>query len=280
MRLSLVFALALSIHRAQGTPLDRSRDTSPIVVAPTPPALAEVGIEEHLGASLPLDLAFRDHTGANVRLSQYFDRRRPVLINLMYHRCTMLCSVVLDALTDTLRKVEWTVGVEFDVISISIDPHDSPDIAARKRRQILAKYERPDADHGWHFLTADETEIARVADALGFRFRWDPEQKQYAHPAAIFLVTPEGKVARYLYGVEFAPRDVRFGLLEASEGRSVSTVERILLFCYHYDATGHRYTLLVNRVIRFGAVVLLLLVGGLLAVLWKRERRDGSAGRS
>ncbi len=251
--------------------------TSRPAVAPLPPALAEVGVDEHLGASLPIDLTFRDHTGATVRLAQYFDGRRPVLVNLMYHRCAMLCSVVLDALTDALKKVDWTVGKEFDVLTISIDPHDGPDVAVRKRRQILSRYGRAEAERGWHFLTGNEAEITRVATALGFRYRWEPEQQQYAHPAAIFLVTPDAKIARYLYGVDFPPRDLRFGLLEASEGRSVSTTERVLLFCYHYDATGRRYTFVVTRVLRVGGAVLLLAVGGLLSALWLRERRSRRA---
>lgn len=248
--------------------------TSPQLTALSlPPALAEIGVDEHLGASLPLDAAFRDHRGASVRLEQYFHGQRPVLINLMYHRCPMLCSVVLDALTDGLREVDWTVGKEFDVVSISVDPHDGADVATRKRRQILARYGRAEAEGGWHFLTGDEAAITRVADALGFRYRWDPEQQQYAHPTAIFLVTPEAKIARYLYGIELAPRDLRFGLLEASEGRSVSTIERVLLFCYHYDATGRRYSFVVTRALRVGGMVLLIVVGSLLGRLWWRERR-------
>lgn len=243
------------------------------LAGPAPPGLAEVGVEEHLGAALPTDLAFRDHTGASVRLAQYFDRRRPVLVNLMYHRCTMLCSVVLDGLTDALKEVNWTIGKEFDVVTISIDPHDGPAVATRKRQQMLARYGRAEAERGWHFLTGSEAEITRVASALGFRYRWEPEQQQYAHPAAIFLLTPDARIARYLYGVEFAPRDLRFGLLEASEGRSVSTAEHVLLFCYHYDATGRRYTLVVTRVLRIGGLFLLVVVGGFLVKMWRRERR-------
>jgi protein SCO1/2 len=246
---------------------------SPPLGAARPPALAEIGIEEHLGAALPTDLAFRDHTGASVQLDRYFDRRRPVLVNLMYHRCAMLCSVVLDGLTSALKEVEWRVGEEFDIVTISIDPRDGPDIATRKRQQILARYGRREAERGWHFLTGNEAAISRVASALGFVYRWDPEQQQYAHPAAVFLLTPDGRIARYLYGVEFVPRDLRFGLLEASEGRSVSTVERVLLFCYHYDATGRRYTFLVTRVLRVGGVALVLLVGALLTRMWRSERR-------
>lgn len=271
-RILVVFILVGGERSAFADPV--GAPTSPqLAVALLPPALAEIGVDEHLGATLPLDAAFRDHTGASVRIVRYFDGRRPVLIHLMYHRCPMLCSVVLDALTDGLKELDWTVGKEFDVISISVDPRDGADVAARKRRQILARYGRADADRGWHFLTGGDAEIARVADALGFRYRWDPEQQQYAHPAAIFLVTPGAKIARYLYGIEFAPRDLRFGLLEASEGRSVSTVERVLLFCYHYDATGRRYSFIVTGALRVGALVLLLLVGSLLGRLWWKERR-------
>jgi protein SCO1/2 len=255
-----------------------------IVGAPVPPGLAEVGIDEHLGAELPLDLRFRDHTGVRIRIDQYFQGRRPVIFNLMYHRCTMLCSVVLDALATELKQLDWTVGKEFDVVTLSIDPNDGPDVATRKRNLILARYGRPEAQTGWHFLTGNEADIHRVAHAFGFRYRWDPSQQQYAHPAAIFMVTPTGKIARYLYGIEYAPRDLRFGLLEASEGRFVSTIERVLLFCYHYDATGHRYTFMVTRVLRIGGAILLLSMGGLIFVLWRRERempsRDSSSARS
>jgi protein SCO1/2 len=246
---------------------------SPVVAPRLPPGLADVGVDEHLGASLPLDASFRDHTGERVRLDRYFDRRRPVVINLMYHRCTMLCSVVLDALVNGLKGVAWTVGKEFDVVSISIDPRDGAALGAHARERILARYGRADAAHGWHFLTGEQADIDRVAGALGFRYHWVPEEEQYAHPAAIFVLTPDGKIARYLYGIDFAPADLRLGLLEASEGKSVSTVERVLLFCYHYDATGRRYTFMVTRVLRVGGLVVLVAVAALIGTLWRRERR-------
>lgn len=241
--------------------------------APLPPGVADVGIDEHLGEAIPLDLSFRDHTGTTVHLADYFDGQRPVLVTLVYHRCPMLCSLVLDALVRGMAGVEWTAGKEFQVVTISIDPQDTPDVATRKRTEVLQHYGRPAAEQGWHFLTGKEAEIARVAVALGFRYRWDAEQQQYVHPAAIFLLTPEARIARYLYGVAFEPRDLRFGLLEAAQGRAVSSVERLLLFCYRYDATGHRYTFVVTRVLRGGGVALLLLVGGLLGYLWRKERR-------
>jgi protein SCO1 len=216
---------------------------------------------------------FRDHRGQELRLRDLVRGDRPVVLNLMYHRCSMLCSIVLDALVDGLRGIEWSVGEKFDVITLSIDPHDTSAVATRKREQILGRYGRPGAERGWHFVVGDEASIRRIANAVGFEYRWDAAQEQWIHPAAIFLLTADGRIARYLYGVEFPPQDLRFGLLEASEGRSISTTERILLFCYHYDATGRRYTLLVPRIMRVGGVVLLVAVSSLLGVMWRRDRR-------
>ena len=241
--------------------------------APLPPDLSNVGVDEHLGAFIPLDVKLRDHRGQDVQLRDLVRGRRPIVLNLMYHRCAMLCSIVLDGLVDGLRGIEWSVGDKLDVITLSIDPHDTSAVATRKREQVLTRYDRASAEQGWHFLVGDEASIRRVADAVGFEYRWDAAQEQWIHPAAIFLLTADGRIARYLYGVEFSPQDLRFGLLEASEGRSISTTERILLFCYHYDATGRRYTLMVPRVMRASGVVLLVAVSGLLGAMWRRDRR-------
>ena len=257
---ALACALGLdSTARAQG------------VTAPPPPEVTAIAVQEHLGASVPLDVTFRDHTGAPVALSALV-HGRPIVLNLMYHRCAMLCSVVLDSLATALRGVDWSVGAQFDVVTLSIDPRDTPDIAARKRGQILEKYGRSSAATGWHFLVGDEASVRRVADAVGFEYRWDAEGEQWIHPAAIFVVGGDGRIARYLYGVDFEPRDVRFGLLEASEGRTVSTIDRILLACYHWDPKGRRYVMVVPRVMRIGGAAILLVVGGSLAMLWRRDR--------
>lgn len=240
--------------------------------APVPPEIAAATVQEHLGAYVPLDAAFRDHTGANVRLSD-FVHGKPIVLDLMYHRCTMLCSVVLDSLARALKDVDWTVGDRFDVVTLSIDPRDTAAVADRKRTEILAKYGRSEAQRGWRFLIGDEANIRRVADAVGFEYRWDAEGEQWIHPAAIFILTGDGKIARYLYGVDFAPRDLRFGLVEASEGRSVSTYERILLACYHWDPQGRRYRLSIPTVMRVGALGILVVVGAFLALLWRRERK-------
>jgi protein SCO1/2 len=240
--------------------------------APLPPGIAGVGIDEHLGAALPLDLDFRDHTGNDARLGSYFDHHRPVIVVLMYHRCPMLCSLVLDGLARALRRLDWTVGKEFDVVAISVDPTDGPAVASRKREQVVASYGRSEKGRGWHFLTGTEGAIRALANTLGFRYRWDPEQQQFSHPAAVFLLTPDAKIARYLYGVAFDPTDLRMGLLEASEGRSISTIDRALLYCFHYDATGRRYAFVVGSVIRGGGVLLVAVIGFALFRLFRAER--------
>lgn len=237
------------------------------------PELTGVGLVEHLGGQLPADAAFRDAEGKPVRLGDYFDGKRPTLFVFAYHTCPMLCSLVLDATVRTLNEIEWTVGREFDVVSVSIDPNDTPETATRKRAQVVGNYKRANGSTaGWHFLVGDEANIRKVTDAVGFEYRYDARQKQYAHPAAIYLLTPEGKMARYLYGIQYDPKDVRLGLLEATEGRSVTTTERILLYCYHYDPQGKHYSIVALNVMRLGGVVTLAVFGTFLAIMWARER--------
>jgi protein SCO1/2 len=186
----------------------------------------------------------------------------------------MLCSLVLDAAVKSLNDVPWSVGDQFDVVSISIDPHDTPDTATKKRAQVVGAYARAKGNpRAFHFLVGDETNIRKVTDAVGFKYRYDARQKQYAHPAAIYLTTPDGRIARYLYGIQYDPNDVRLGLLEASEGRSITTAEKLLLYCYHYDPQGKHYAIVAMRVMRLGGLVTVALLGGLLTMMWTRERR-------
>jgi protein SCO1 len=241
----------------------------------TPPVeLQGVDITEHLGGALPAGATFRDTEGKTVKLGDFFDGKRPTLFVFAYHTCPMLCSLVLDATVKSLNDVAWTVGDQFDVVSISIDPKDTPETATRKRAQVIASYPRANGStKGWHFLVGDEGEIRKVTDAVGFQYRYDARQKQYAHPAAIYLLSPDGHVERYLYGIQFEPNDVRLGLLEAAEGRSVSTTERLLLFCYHYDPQGKHYSLVAMNVMRLGGGLTMALFGAFFAVLWIRQRR-------
>lgn len=240
----------------------------------TPAELQGVDIVEHLGGPLPTDAVFRDTEGKSVKLGEFFDGKRPTLLVFAYHTCPMLCSLVLDATVKSLNDVAWTVGDEFDVVSISIDPKDTPETATKKRAQVVDSYARSRGSvRGWHFLVGDEANIRKVTDAIGFEYRYDARQKQYAHPAAIYLLTPEGHIARYLYGIQYDPGDVRLGLLEASQRRSISTTEKLLLFCYHYDPQGKHYSLVAMNVMRLGGGVTLALFGGFFTLMWVRERR-------
>jgi protein SCO1/2 len=250
------------------------RDREPGIPNTPAPELAGVDIVEHLGQPLPRSATFRDADGKTVRLGDSFDGKRPTLLVFAYHTCPMLCSLVLDATVRSLNDVAWTVGDQFDVVSVSIDPRDTPETATRKRAQVVASYARAKGDtRGWHFLVGDEPNIRAVTEAVGFQYRYDERQKQYAHPAAIYLLTPDGRMARYLYGIQYDPSDLRLGLLEATEGRSISTTEKILLFCYHYDPQGKHYALVAMNVMRLGGVVTIGLLGSFLAVMWARERR-------
>jgi protein SCO1 len=248
-----------------------------------PTELEGVDVIEHLGGPLPRDARFLDSDGKPVRLGDYFDGKRPTVFVFAYHTCPMLCSLVLDATVKALNDVQWSVGDQFDVVSVSIDPRDTPQAATRKRAQVVASYNRSHGStRGWTFLVGDEENVRKVTDAIGFKYRYDARQKQYAHPAAIYLLTPEGHVARYLYGIQYDPADLRLGLLEATEGRSITTTERLLLFCYHYDPQGKHYSLVAMNVMRLGGVVTLVAIGSFLTIMWARERhrRKGRAGAS
>ncbi|HEY1696989.1 MAG TPA: SCO family protein [Polyangiaceae bacterium] len=272
--LSVVTCSLLAAGEARAQSWQPQPSSSAPVVNALPTALRGVDIKENLGGALPRDAVFRDTEGNQVRLGDYLDGKRPTLLVFAYHTCPMLCSLVLDATVKALDEVPWTVGDQFDVVSISIDPKDTPETAAKKRAKVVDGYRRArGSPKGWHFLTGEETQIRKVTDAVGFEYRYDPVQKQYAHPAAIYLLTPEGRMARYLYGVQYEPNDIRLGLLEASQGRSVSTTERILLYCYHFDPKGGHYNLVALNVMRIGGGVTLAGLCGLLAVAWARDRR-------
>lgn len=240
----------------------------------TPAELEGVGMEEQLDKPLPKDAKFRDHTGKVVTLGSFFDGKRPVVLTLAYHSCKVVCSMVLGATVEVLKEQAWTLGEEYRAVTISIDPRDTPAIAAKKRRQMMALYGRSDRD--WDFLVGDEATIERVAKAVGFQYRYDEREDQYAHPAALMLVKPDGEMARYLYGLQFAPNDVRLGLLEASQGRSISTIEKAILYCYMYDPIGAKYVLVAQNVMRLAGVVTVFLLGGFLLLMWRRERRKRS----
>lgn len=244
-------------------------------IAATPRELEHVGVAEHLDGPLPLDTPFRDHTGKSVTLGSFFGGKRPVVLQFAYHSCPVVCSMITNNLAAGLKGVPWTVGKEFDVITISIDPNESLERTANKRTSILNEYGRglPGSNGGWHFLVGDANAIASVTAAAGFEYQYDERQKQWGHPSVVFIVKPNGRMARYLYGLEFPSSDLRLGLLEASEGRHITTVEQIILFCYHYDPQGGKYVLVARRVMQVGGAGVAIVLFGILGMLWARELR-------
>ena len=236
-----------------------------------PKQLEGVTVDERLGAMLDPDLTFTDHEGNRVRLGKYFGDGIPVLLTLNYYRCKMLCSLVLNGVVTGLRGLEWKPGENFRIVTLSIDPRETVEIAKGKRQSYIDSLDRGD-DVDWTFLVGDEAQIRSVADTVGFRYRYDAEQDQYAHPAVIFFVSPEGKVSRYLYGIDFPSQDMKFALMEASEGRVGSTVDRIILSCFHYDATLGKYGPFAFGFMRLGGMLTAVLLGGWLAFMWIRER--------
>ena len=239
--------------------------------------LRDVGIEQRLGQPLPLDAIFQDESGQAVRLGQYFGRR-PVVLVLAYYNCPMLCTQVFNGLVSALRVLSFDAGKEFEFVAVSFDPHDRAPDAAAKKKAYVAEYRRPGAAAGWHFLTGNEASIDRLTKAVGFHYRYDESLGQFAHASAVYVATPEGKLSRYFYGIEYAPRDLRLAMVEASNRRIGSAVDQILLYCYHYDPKLGRYSAAILSVVRMGGAAAVLILSTFLAVMWRRDhRRDSRA---
>jgi protein SCO1 len=256
---------AVLLAAAGGTPPDRTD------AVPAP--LREVGVEEHLEAALPLTLPFVDEAGRAVTLANYLAPKRPLILTLNYYRCPMLCTLELNALVEGLSGLPWTIGKEFDVVTVSIDPKEAPALARAKKQAYVSAYDRPGGASGWHFLTGPKGSIDALTETVGFDYAYDRETDQYAHAAVVVLVTPEGRVSRYLYGVRFEPGQLTLALTEASQGRIGSAWDRFLLYCYHYDSRQGRYSLAAMKLMRVGGVATILIFGASLASLWLKERR-------
>lgn len=236
-----------------------------------PQPLKSVGFDQKLNTQLPLDVQFRDEHGATVRLGQYFGSK-PVVLSFAYYTCPMLCKLILSGMVRGLKAIPAEMGKDYEAVNISINPAEGPELAMNTKKEYGARLGRPGASAGWHFLTGDESSIRKVAAAAGFRYAYDPVSKQYAHVSGIMIITPEGKISRYFYGIVFSPRDLRLGLAEASLKRISSPVDKLLLFCYHYDALTGRYSLLVTRVVQAAGILTVLLIGSLVLILYRRER--------
>lgn len=240
------------------------------------PDISGMGITEKLGESVDLSLSFTNEEGRVVRLGDYFAAKKPVIISLAYYECPMLCGVVLNSVVDGLKGLDWTPGKEFTLVNLSFDPKEKFPLAAEKKKNLVEALGKPEAAAGWHFLTGEESQIKSLATQLGFGYRWDENEKQYAHGAGIFVLTPEGKLSRVLYGIQYKPTDLRLSLLEASNGKIGTIIDRIILFCFSYNVKMRTYSVALYRLVQVGSVVTVLILGAFIAFSRMREIRGSS----
>jgi protein SCO1/2 len=237
-----------------------------------PELLTDIGLDQRLDAQVPPDLRFRDEAGREVRLGDYFGTK-PVILTLVYYECPMLCTQVLNGLTSALGVLSFSIGQEFDVVTVSFDPKETPGLAAAKKAAYVNRYKREGAGRGWHFLTGEQRSIAALTKAVGFRYAYNASIDQYAHVSGIMVLTPEGRLSRYFYGIEYGPRDVRLALIEAADRRIGTPADQLLLYCFHYDPKSARYSFAIMRLVRtLGVATVLAMVGGIV-ILRRRERR-------
>jgi protein SCO1/2 len=244
----------------------------------TPLLLQGVGIDQNLNAQIPLELTFKDDTGQTVRLGQYF-RDKPVVLALVYYECPGLCDLILNGLSHVMQQVSLNVGSDYQVVTVSFNPKETWQLADAKKANYLEKYNRPGAKEGWHFLTGQEDAIKKLTDTVGFHYKYDQDSKQFVHASAIYVLTPEGKIARYFYGIQYKPRDFRLGLVEASDNKIGTVADEVLLFCCQYDPTTGKYGLVITRVIRVFGTATVLLLGGFVFIMLRRERQTNHGAR-
>jgi protein SCO1/2 len=243
---------------------------------PMPRALESIEIAERIGESIPENLPFSDSTGRELRLKDFFHRDKPVILILAYYQCPMLCNLVISGTVNALKGTGLKLGRDYLALTVSIDPSETPPLAAERKAGHLQSLGAPVADPSWAFVTGADDQIHALAKSVGFGYAYDEETKQYAHAAVIFVLTPEGKISRYLYGIEYSPRDLKLALVEAADGKVGTSLDRILLSCFKYDPALRRYGIYVGGILKGGALVVFAMLSALLAVLWRRELRRGT----
>lgn len=279
MKLYNILSLALLSILVLAPPASAQYNPPPVPTVrqsgEAPGILKEIGVDQKLDNQVPLDTEFLDEHGKKVTLADYAGKR-PIVLNLVYYGCPMLCGQVLNGLTRSLKMlkdVPMLPGKDFEVVTLSFDPTETPELALEKKKNYVKDYDQPGAEEHWHWLTGKEENIKKVTDAVGFRYAWDEKQQQFAHASVIFLLTPDGKVSRYFFGIEYSPKDMRLGLTEASDGKIGGPVEKILLYCFHYDATLGKYSAYVLGLIKVGGVITLLALGSFMFIMLRRDSK-------
>ena len=264
--------ISLSAQQQPGMPGSMGM-TGGIVASNVPPRFQEVTFSQRLGERLPLDARFTDEEGRPVTLGDYFGKK-PIVLAFVYYQCPMLCPLVMNGISSALKVVPFTAGNEFDVVLISFDARDTPEAANAKKRAHLQHWATPETANGWHFLTGEEAEIRRVTSAAGFTFEWDESSQQFAHVSGLLVATPDGRLSRYFYGVEYSPKDLRLALVDSGQGRLGSVVDELLLYCFHYDPANGRYGAVFMNIMRLGGVLTVGLVAGFIVLMRLRESRQ------
>jgi protein SCO1/2 len=246
----------------------------------TPQPLKDVTFRQQLNQQLPMDAAFRDEAGANVRLGDYFKTGRPVVLAFVYYQCPMLCIQVMNGISSALTALTFEPGRDFDVVLVSFDPRDTPAAAAKKKQEHLAYWSAEKTAASWHFLTGDEANIHRATQAAGFSYKWDPTTEQFAHVSGVLVVTPDGRLSRYFYGIEYSPKELRLALVESGEGKVGSKIDELLLYCFHYDPESGRYGVVVMNLIRLAGVITVALMAGFILLMRRRDSRTLAEGQA
>ncbi|MGE5127600.1 MAG: SCO family protein [Betaproteobacteria bacterium] len=262
--------LALSLAALPALAAAQMGPVPPPPRAATPGILQQVGFDQKLGGKIPLDLAFKDETGKDVKLSDYFGSK-PVVLSLVYFRCPMLCTISLNGLAAALEVLSFVPGQEFNVLTVSFDPHEGPVLAAAKKKAYMARYKRSQAEKGWHFLTGSQESVDALTKAVGFRYVWDEATKQFAHPAGVVVATPEGRISRYLFGVEYSPKDLRLALVDSAGGRIGNPIDTVLLYCYSYDPKTGSYSASILGLLRIAALATVLALAGFIVIASRRR---------
>lgn len=256
----------------------RKYDPSQSTSNGVPDALKTVGINQKLNGQIPLDAIFKDADGKEIKLGEYFGKEKPVVLALVYFECPMLCNEVLNGLTGSLKSLSFEVGKEFDVVAISFDARENekPNLAKNKKASYVERYNRPNAANGWHFLTGKQSEIDKVTKAVGFNYKFDEKSNQFAHAGGIMVLTPEGKISRYLYGIDYAPKDLKFAIMESSENKIGNPAEQLYLYCYHYDPSTGKYGFAILNVLRLMAVATIVGLGTMFFVFWRKNKKKAA----